>query len=193
MAIVTPRRAVLYTIVVKIATVRPNVFLLLHIIHYLWQIKDPPWADKGRWIKQNNSCWVVSIHYHTLSLIRFHFRDGRDWGAVELTQWNLTLHLDFYSPFSLNLYIILSCIKQRVLHLHSWYICSSCQVPLYQRGPKFASRTLMDVHHKINLKTKYEQTNQKFLNKYYGNVCLNIRTRCYVKSIITSYIHSNFS
>lgn len=89
-------------IVVKIATVRPTVFLLLHIIHYLWQIKDPPWADKGRRIKQNNSCWVVSIHHHTLSLIRFHFRDGRDWRAVELTQWKFTWHLDFHSPFSLN-------------------------------------------------------------------------------------------
>lgn len=44
MAVVTPWRAVIYIIVVKIVTVQPTVFLLLHIIHYLWQIKDPPWA-----------------------------------------------------------------------------------------------------------------------------------------------------
>lgn len=79
--------------------------------------------------------------------------------------------------------IILACLKQRVLHLHSWHICSSCQVPLYQCRPKSASRTLMDVHHKINLKTKYEQTNNTFPNKYYGNICLNIRSRCYVRNI----------
>lgn len=89
--------------------------------------------------------------------------------------------------------IILACLKQRVLHLHSWHICSSCQMPLYQCGPKSASRTLMDVHHKVNLKTKYEQTNKKFLNKYHGNVCRNIRTRCYVESMISSYPYINFS
>lgn len=55
-----------------------------------------------------------------------------------------------------------------------------------------ASRTLMDVDHKINLETKYEQTNKTFLNKYYGDVFLNIRIRCYVR-MISSYLHSNFS
>lgn len=89
--------------------------------------------------------------------------------------------------------IILVCLKQRVLHLHSWHIYSNCQVPLYQCRLNSASRTLMDVHHKTNLKTKYEQTNEKFLNKYYGNVCLNIRSRRYVRSVISSYLHSNFS
>lgn len=186
MAIATPWRAVIYMIVVKIATVGPSVFLLLHIIHYLWQIKDPPWADKGRRIKQNNSCWVVSIHHHTLSLIRFHFRDGRDWRAVELTQGKLTWHLDFHSPFSLNVYNHFSMSKANSI--------ASAQLTHLQQ-PQSASRTLMDVDHKINLKTKYEQTNKQFLNKYryYGNVCLNIRSRCYVRSMISSYLHSNFS
>lgn len=52
MAIVTPLRAVIFMIVVKIATnpTRSHCFLLV-AYHYLWHIKVPPWAEKGKQIK----------------------------------------------------------------------------------------------------------------------------------------------
>lgn len=68
MAIVTPLRAVIFMIVVKIAT-NPKHFhcFLLVAYHYLWGIsKFHPELTRESRLKQNNSCWAVLIHYHTL-------------------------------------------------------------------------------------------------------------------------------